>query len=68
MFYDDLSVYPAFGGVVFAREQRKRIADDLDPKNKNSIMQNHGLLTASATVAETAVGRELGPRSGVHAI
>ncbi|KAJ5911530.1 uncharacterized protein N7473_000833 [Penicillium subrubescens] len=54
MFYDDLSVYPAFGGVVFAQEEGERIADYLGTKNKNLIMQNHGLLTAGGTVAEAA--------------
>ncbi|OGE58237.1 hypothetical protein PENARI_c001G06308 [Penicillium arizonense] len=54
MFYDDLSVYPAFGGVVFAKEEGQRLAEYLGPKNKNLIMQNHGLLTAGGTVAEAA--------------
>ncbi|KAJ5294637.1 hypothetical protein PENANT_c006G05855 [Penicillium antarcticum] len=55
MFYDDLSVYPAFGGVVFAEEEgQQRLAEFLGPKNKNLIMQNHGLLTAGGTVAEGA--------------
>ena len=54
MFYDDLSVYPAFRGVVFAQEEGERIADYLGPENKNLIMQNHGLLTAGGTVAEAA--------------
>ncbi|CAG8111226.1 unnamed protein product [Penicillium salamii] len=54
MFYDDLSVYPAFGGVVFAQEEGERLAEYLGPKNKNLIMQNHGLLTAGGTVAEAA--------------
>lgn len=54
MFYDDLSVYPAFRGVDFAEEEGERIADYLGPKNKNLIMQNHGLLTAGGTVAEAA--------------
>ncbi|KAJ5973673.1 hypothetical protein N7481_010883 [Penicillium waksmanii] len=54
MFYDDLSVYPAFGGVVFAQQEGQRIADYLGPNNKNLIMQNHGLLTAGDTVAEAA--------------
>ncbi|KAJ5502056.1 hypothetical protein N7463_004930 [Penicillium fimorum] len=54
MFYDDLSVYPAFGGVVFAQGEGQRIADYLGPKNKCLIMQNHGLLTAGGTVAEAA--------------
>lgn len=54
MFHDDLSVYPAFGGVVFAKEEGQRIADTLGPKHRNLIMQNHGLLTAGETVAEAA--------------
>jgi ribulose-5-phosphate 4-epimerase/fuculose-1-phosphate aldolase len=54
MFYDDLSVYPAFGGVVFAQEEGEHLADYLGPKSKNLIMQNHGLLTAGGTVAEAA--------------
>jgi ribulose-5-phosphate 4-epimerase/fuculose-1-phosphate aldolase len=54
MFHDDLSVYPTFGGVVFAKEEGQRIADTLGPKHKNLIMQNHGLLTAGETVAEAA--------------
>lgn len=29
MFYDDLSVYPAFGGVVYAHEEGERIVDYL---------------------------------------
>ncbi|CDM28042.1 hypothetical protein DTO013E5_4025 [Penicillium roqueforti] len=54
MFYDDLSVYRAFGGVAFAKEEGQLIADALGPKHKNLIMQNHGLLTAGGTVAEAA--------------
>lgn len=54
MFYDDLSVYSNFGGVVFAREEGFRLADALGPKHKNIILQNHGLLTAGGTVAEAA--------------
>ncbi|KAJ5803291.1 uncharacterized protein N7503_005741 [Penicillium pulvis] len=54
MFYGDLSVYPAFGGVVFAQAEGQRIAEYLGPTNKNLIMQNHGLLTAGGTVAEAA--------------
>ncbi|KAJ5636542.1 uncharacterized protein N7484_009855 [Penicillium longicatenatum] len=54
MFYDDLSVYPAFGGVVFAQEEGQRIAGYLGPTKKNPIMQNHGLLTSGGTVAEAA--------------
>ncbi|KAK2799093.1 hypothetical protein FQN50_008599 [Emmonsiellopsis sp. PD_5] len=54
MFYKDLSVYAAFGGVVFSDEEGQHIADALGPTNKNLIMQNHGLLTAGGTVAEAA--------------
>ncbi|KAL2815804.1 class II aldolase and Adducin domain-containing protein [Aspergillus cavernicola] len=54
MFYNDLSVYPAFGGVVFSNEEGHHIADALGPTNRNLIMQNHGLLTAGGTVAEAA--------------
>ncbi|KAJ5545956.1 hypothetical protein N7494_003541 [Penicillium frequentans] len=54
MFYGDLSVYPAFGGVVFAQAEGQQIAEYLGPTNKNLIMQNHGLLTAGGTVAEAA--------------
>lgn len=54
MFYNDLAVYPSFGGVVFAKEEGQRIADSLGPTNKNLILQNHGLLTCGGTVAEAA--------------
>ncbi|VUC35933.1 unnamed protein product [Clonostachys rosea] len=54
MFYDDLSVYANFGGVVFAKEEGYRIADALGPKNKNLILKNHGLLTSGGTIAEAA--------------
>ncbi|KAL0941361.1 class ii aldolase adducin domain-containing protein [Colletotrichum truncatum] len=54
MFYNDLSVYPSFGGVVLAKEEGQRIADHLGPTNKNIILQNHGLLTCGGTVGEAA--------------
>lgn len=54
MFYNDLSVYPSFGGVVFAAEEGKRIALAMGSKNKNMLLQNHGSLTAGATVWEAA--------------
>lgn len=54
MFYDDLSVYAAFGGVVFAPEEGKNIASALGPRNKNIILQNHGILTCGGTIAEAA--------------
>lgn len=54
MFYDDLTVYDSFGGVVFAKEEGIRIANALGPKHKNVILKNHGLLTCGGTVAEAA--------------
>ncbi|KAI3556447.1 class II Aldolase and Adducin domain-containing protein [Colletotrichum abscissum] len=54
MFYNDLSVYEGFGGVVLAKEEGEHIAEALGPTNKNIILQNHGLLTAGGTVAEAA--------------
>lgn len=54
MFYKDLSVYPSFGGIVLAKEEGQRIADNLGPTNKNIILQNHGLLTCGGTVGEAA--------------
>jgi ribulose-5-phosphate 4-epimerase/fuculose-1-phosphate aldolase len=54
MFHDDLSLYDNFGGVVFAKEEGKRVAEALGPAHKTLIMQNHGLLTCGGTVAEAA--------------
>ena len=54
MFHNDLSIYANFGGVVFAKEEGKRVAEALGPTHKNLIMQNHGLLTCGGTVAEAA--------------
>jgi ribulose-5-phosphate 4-epimerase/fuculose-1-phosphate aldolase len=54
MFYNDLSVYKGFGGVVLAKDEGVRIAAELGPTNKNIILQNHGLLTAGGTVDEAA--------------
>jgi ribulose-5-phosphate 4-epimerase/fuculose-1-phosphate aldolase len=54
MFYDDLSVYAAFGGVVFAPEEGKKIAAAMGSDKKNVILQNHGILTCGGTVAEAA--------------
>jgi hypothetical protein len=41
-FYNDLSVYEGFGGVVLAKEEGERIAEALGPINKSVILQNHG--------------------------
>lgn len=54
MFYNDLAIYGNFGGVVFAKEEGKRVAGALGSSRKNLIMQNHGLLTCGGTVAEAA--------------
>lgn len=42
MFYNDLSVYEGFGGVVLAKEEGENIAKALGPTRKNVILQNHG--------------------------
>lgn len=42
MFYDDLSVYPALGGVVFAEEEGERIADYLGPRTRTSSSKTMG--------------------------
>ena len=55
VFYENNSVYPNFGGVVFAREEGENIAKALGPKHRTCILQNHGLLTsACATSLECA--------------
>ncbi|CAL5872045.1 uncharacterized protein PFLUO_LOCUS6302 [Penicillium psychrofluorescens] len=54
MFYNDLAVYPSFGGVVFAAEEGCRIASAMGPTKKNLLLQNHGSLTAGGTIAEAA--------------
>lgn len=52
VFYDNLSVYQNFGGVVLAAQEGKNIAEALGPKNKAVILQNHGILTLGDTVDE----------------
>jgi ribulose-5-phosphate 4-epimerase/fuculose-1-phosphate aldolase len=42
MFYNDLSVYEGFGGVVLAKEEGENIAKALGSTRKNVILQNHG--------------------------
>ncbi|KAH7173725.1 class II aldolase/adducin N-terminal [Fusarium flagelliforme] len=54
MFYNDLTVYTNFGGVVFAKEEGSRLADALGDTKKNIILQNHGLLTSGGTIGEAA--------------
>ncbi|CAK7238476.1 hypothetical protein SEUCBS140593_010727 [Sporothrix eucalyptigena] len=53
-FYNDLSVYEGFGGVVLAKEEGVRLANALGPTNKSLILQNHGILCCGATVGEAA--------------
>ncbi|WVW85895.1 hypothetical protein I302_107933 [Kwoniella bestiolae CBS 10118] len=53
VFYDDIALYPAFGGVVLAEEESAHIAEYLGTK-KAIILQNHGLLTVGQSV-ESAV-------------
>jgi len=68
VFYNDLSLYPDFGGVVLAETESQRIADYLST-NKAIILQvsstsnikeacanskNHGLLTVGQSI-ESAV-------------
>lgn len=54
MFYEDLTIYAAFGGVVLAPEEGVNIAYALGPQKKNIILQNHGILTCGGTIAEAA--------------
>jgi hypothetical protein len=50
LFYDNLSVYNSFGGIVLAQEEGEQIAEALGPKHKACILQNHGLLTRKASL------------------
>ena len=52
-FYKSHSVYAQFGGIVFDREEGKRIAKALG-SGKAVILQNHGLLTVGQSVDEAA--------------
>ncbi|OWZ44052.1 class II aldolase/adducin family protein [Cryptococcus neoformans Tu259-1] len=49
VFYDDISLYPAFGGVILAEEESIKIAEYLGNR-KAVILQNHGLLTVGGSV------------------
>ncbi|KAH8891130.1 arad-like aldolase/epimerase [Thozetella sp. PMI_491] len=53
-FFNNLSVYEGFGGVVLAKEEGVRLATALGPKNKALILQNHGILTCGDNVGEAA--------------
>jgi len=52
-FYNNHSVYPQFGGVVFDREEGQKIAEHLGD-SKAIILQNHGLLTVGETIDAAA--------------
>ncbi|KAH8670789.1 aldolase [Xylariales sp. PMI_506] len=53
-FYNDLSVYNAYGGTVVSAEEGRRIAESLGPKNRSIILRNHGIITCGQTVDEAA--------------
>lgn len=52
-FYQDHAIYNNFGGIVYASEEGRRIAEALGDK-KAVILQNHGLLTVAKTVDAAA--------------
>ena len=53
-FYNDLAVYPRYGGTVISTEEGARIAKALGPKCRSIILQNHGMITCGQTVDEAA--------------
>jgi ribulose-5-phosphate 4-epimerase/fuculose-1-phosphate aldolase len=53
-FYNDLAVYPRFGGTVLSTNEGARIAEYLGPKRRSIILQNHGMITCGSTVDEAA--------------
>ncbi|KFY45746.1 hypothetical protein V494_00792 [Pseudogymnoascus sp. VKM F-4513 (FW-928)] len=52
-FYNDLAVYPRYGGTVISTEEGARIAQSLG-NCRSIILQNHGMITCGATVDEAA--------------
>ncbi|KAG7085608.1 hypothetical protein E1B28_003158 [Marasmius oreades] len=52
VFYDNLSVYNNYGGVVLASAEGENIAAALGPTHKTCILRNHGLLTLGNTIDE----------------
>ncbi|OBT56346.1 hypothetical protein VE04_02898 [Pseudogymnoascus sp. 24MN13] len=52
-FYNDLAVYPRYGGTVISTEEGARIAKSLG-NCRSIILQNHGMITCGATVDEAA--------------
>ncbi len=53
-FGDAQAVYDAYGGVVLAADEGRRIAAALGARGRGCILRNHGLLTVGATVDEAA--------------
>ncbi|EIT76992.1 ribulose-5-phosphate 4-epimerase [Aspergillus oryzae 3.042] len=53
-FYNDLAVYPRYGGTVLTAEEGDRIAAALGPSCRSVILQNHGMITCGRTVDEAA--------------
>ncbi|KAF2176135.1 aldolase [Zopfia rhizophila CBS 207.26] len=52
-FYNDLAVYPRYGGTVISSEEGARIATALG-SCRSIILQNHGMITCGSTVDEAA--------------
>ncbi|KAK7032428.1 hypothetical protein VNI00_013176 [Paramarasmius palmivorus] len=52
VFYENLSVYNSYGGIVLASDEGTNIAAALGPTNKTCILRNHGLLTLGNTIDE----------------
>ncbi|OJJ34410.1 hypothetical protein ASPWEDRAFT_173825 [Aspergillus wentii DTO 134E9] len=52
-FYNDLAVYPRYGGTVISTEEGARIAAALC-ECRSVILQNHGMITCGRTVDEAA--------------
>lgn len=53
-FYNDLAVYPRYGGTVLTAEEGEQIAQALGPTCRSVILQNHGMITCGRTVDEAA--------------
>jgi ribulose-5-phosphate 4-epimerase/fuculose-1-phosphate aldolase len=53
-FYNDLAVYPHYGGTVLSLDEGERIARALGPTCRSVILQNHGMITCGKTVDEAA--------------
>ncbi|KAF4472621.1 class II Aldolase and Adducin domain-containing [Fusarium albosuccineum] len=48
------AVYESFGGIVLEDDESDKIAEALGETNRVAILQNHGILTAGATIDEAA--------------